>query len=115
MATPKYDYNIWSDEPSSLTLTAYQQYYDSSDDNWIRTDVENYVSITFKFPEDYREIEYLLQDLYVNQYPLTDYDDWVDNPFLFGNDAPERIAQFLDNLPQYKLETRDSTKENSYA
>ena len=114
MARADYDYNIWSDDPSSITLTAYQQYYDTSDDNWIRTDTENYHSITFQFPQDTREIEYLIQDLYLNQYPLTDYDDWVDNPFLFAVNAPQRIVDFLDGLPTYEMESRNS-KEEQYA
>lgn len=108
MARADYDYNIHSSDPSTLTLTAYQQYYDTSDDNWVRTDTFKYYSITFQFPQDTREIEYLLGDLYINQYPLTDYDDWVDNVFLFANDAPPRIKNFMDALPTYKMETRNS-------
>lgn len=107
MARADYDYNIWSNDPSSLTLTAYQQYYDASDDNWVRTDTFKYYSITFQFPQDTREIEYLIGDLYINHYPLTDYDDWVDNVFLFANDAPPRIKNFMDNLPNYDMETRN--------
>lgn len=107
MARADYDYNIWSQDAGSLTLTAYRQYYDASDDNWIRTDTSKYLSITFKFPEHTREIEYLLQGLYVNNYPLTDYDYWVDNPFLFCNNAPPLIAKFLDELPKYEFETKN--------
>jgi hypothetical protein len=111
MARADYDYNIWSDMPSQLTLTAYQQYYDASDDNWIRTNTDKYFSIHFQFPEHNREIEYLLGDLYINQYPLTDYDDWVDNVFLFANDAPPMIRNFMDNLPNYQMETRNAKGE----
>lgn len=100
----KYDYNVWSDSAGSLTLTAYQQYYDASDGNWIRTNtVDNYQSITYTFPEDLKSIEFLLKDLYVNQYPLTDYDDWVNNPWLFFDDAPDDVWSFLHSLPDYEL------------
>jgi hypothetical protein len=111
MARADYDYNIWSNDRSSITLTAYQQYYDASDDNWIRTDTFKYYSITFQFPQDTREIEYLIGDLYINQYPLTDYDDWVDNVFLFANDAPPRIKDFMDSLPNYEMPTRNREGE----
>lgn len=111
MARADYDYNIHSSDPASLTLTAYQQYYDASDDNWIRTNTDKYYSIQFQFPEHNREIEYLLGDLYINQYPLTDYDDWVDNVFLFANDAPPVIRNFMDNLPNYQMETRNGKGE----
>jgi hypothetical protein len=104
MARADYDYNIWSDEPSTLTLTAYQQYVDTRDDEYNRTDTYNYIHVTFRFPEDVEEIEYLLKDLYINQYPLTDYDDWVDNPFTLGEDAPPKVAQFLESLPDYEME-----------
>lgn len=111
MARADYDYNIHSSDPSSITLTAYRQYYDASDDNWIRTDTSKYLSITFTFPTHTREIEYLLGDLYINQYPLTDYDDWVDNVFLFANDAPPLIKKFMDALPTYEMKTRNATGE----
>ena len=111
MARADYDYNIHSSDPSAITLTAYQQYYDASDDNWVRTDTFKYYSITFQFPQDTREIEYLIGDLYINQYPLTDYDDWVDNVFLFANDAPPAIKNFMDSLPSYTMETQNSKEE----
>jgi hypothetical protein len=111
MARTDYDYNVYSSEPSKLSLTAYQQYYDASDDMWIRTDTTKYHSIEFSFPQHTREIEYLLGDLYVNQYPLTDYDDWVDNVFLFANDAPPMISNFINSLPNYELPIRNAEGE----
>jgi len=111
MARADYDYNIHSSDPSAITLTAYQQYYDASDDNWIRTDTSKYFSITFQFPQDTREIEYLIGDLYINQYPLTDYDDWVDNVFLFANDAPPLIKNFMEALPTYEKPTKNGQGE----
>lgn len=108
MARADYDYNIWSDRNGILRLTAYEQYYDADDDMWIRTNTEKYHQIAFKFPKDTEEIEYLLQDLYVNQAPLEGYDEWVDNPFLFGNDCPTKIAEFINSLPDYEMPTKRS-------
>jgi hypothetical protein len=104
MARTDYDYNIHSSEPSSLMLTAYQQYLDADDTEWVRIDTSKYHSIKFDFPQNLKEIEYLIGgDLYVNNYPLTDYDDWVDNVFQFAEDAPPLIKNFIENLPPYEL------------
>jgi hypothetical protein len=43
-------------------------------------------------------IEYLLDDLYINNYPLTDYDDWLDIKVI-PDDCPEVIKEFLLELP----------------
>lgn len=101
MSKELYDYNIWSAEPDQLTLTAYEQYFDLHEPDYLRTDTSKYHDITFTFPEDIVEIEHLLRDLYINQYPLTDYDDWAD-VFVVAEDAPPKIAQFLDSLPHYE-------------
>jgi len=97
-----YDYNVWSDADGSITLTAYELSFAG----WpkaenIQTNSSNYHSITFKAPQDITEIEYLLGDLYVNQYPLTDYDDWVGLGFLTRDKVPARIGRFLIDLPEY--------------
>lgn len=101
MSKELYDYNIWSAEPGQLTLTAYEQYFDREEPEYLRTDTSKYHSITFTAPEDVVEIEHLLRDRYINQYPLTDYDDWVD-VFVVAEEAPPKIAQFLDSLPHYE-------------
>ena len=97
-----YDFNVWSDEDGKLTLTAYElEFVDGVDPANIQTNTSEYHSITFTAPEDLTEIEYLLEDLYVNRYPLTDYDEWTDLGSLTRDKVPARIGKFLFELPQY--------------
>jgi hypothetical protein len=97
-----YDYNIWSDEPNKLTLTAYElEFVHGVDPANIQTNSSKYHSITFTAPEDTAEIEYLLDDMYINHYPLTDYDEWTDLGTLTRDKVPARIGKFLFELPQY--------------
>lgn len=97
-----YDFNVWSDEDSKLTLTAYElEFVDGVDPANIQTNTSEYHSITFTAPQDLTEIEYLLEDLYVNKYPLTDYDEWTDLGSLTRDKVPARIGKFLFELPQY--------------
>lgn len=105
--TRDYDFNVWSNQPDTLTLTAYEQKREMFDGGYITMNSEKYHSITFKFPENLSEIEYLLQDLAINYLPLTDYDDWVDYPLELGKNgkpAPNTIAKFVNNLPEYEME-----------
>lgn len=100
-----YDYNIWSIDRGSLTLTAYEwEYYDGE----LYMNTQNYESITFTAPEDIKEIEYLLDDMYLNQYPLTDYDDWVKLDYLTRGNTPDRIQEFLHTLPDYNIPQKET-------
>lgn len=97
-----YDFNVWSQEDGSITLTAYElSFVGAYGPSNIQTNSSRYHSITFTAPEDIKEIEYLLDDLYVNHYPLTDYDDWVALDFITRDKAPARIARFIIDLPEY--------------
>lgn len=104
-----YDYNVWSDEDNKLTLTAYRlKWVDLNGKTDINTDTEVYESITFKLPEDHKEITYLLDvpnpDQHLAQYGLVDYDDWVSEKFLHQahRETPYRILEFLQALPNYE-------------
>lgn len=97
-----YDFNVWSNGDGEITLTAYElSFVGALGFNNIQTNNSRYHSITFTAPEDIKEIEYLLDDLYVNHYPLTDYDDWVGLDFITRDKAPARIARFIIDLPEY--------------
>ena len=97
-----YDFNVWSQEDGSITLTAYElSFVGAYGPSNIQTNSSRYHSITFTAPEDIKEIEYLLDDLYINHYPLTDYDDWVALDFITRDKAPARIARFIIDLPEY--------------
>ena len=97
-----YDFNVWSQADGNITLTAYElSFVGAYGPSNIQTNSSRYHSITFTAPEDIKEIEYLLDDLYVNHYPLTDYDDWVALDFITRDKAPARIARFIIDLPEY--------------
>lgn len=100
--TRYYDYNIWSQTTNELCLTAYRLVKD--DIGFFQTDTSgSNTTIRFTFPEDTKEIEYLLQDLAINHYPFTDYDTWEDSPATFNGITPPAIQEFLDNLPEYTV------------
>lgn len=103
--TRLYDYNVWSQEPNELCLTACELEYSTSNTIQTNYDQGHYHTITFTFPQDAKEIEYLLQDLAINHYPFTDYDAWEDNPTNLNGETPEKIATFLDSLPNYVITT----------
>ena len=97
-----YDFNIWSQADGSITLTAYElSFVGAIGFNNIQTNNSKYHSITFTAPKDIAEIEYLLDDLYINHYPLTDYDEWVGLDFVTRDKVPARIARFVTDLPEY--------------
>jgi hypothetical protein len=110
MIRPKlfYDYNIWSQGKGSLNLTAHEWEYV----NGLQTNSNKFYTITFKAPADIAEIEYLLDDMYINQFPLTDYDTWEGLEFLTRGNSPARIQEFLDDLPDY--EVPNYNKEEAY-
>jgi hypothetical protein len=97
-----YDFNIWSQTSGELALTAYElSFAGAFGFNNIQTNSSRYHSIRFTAPEDIKEIEYLLDDLYINHYPLTDYDEWVGLDFITRDKVPARIARFITDLPEY--------------
>jgi hypothetical protein len=100
-----YDYNIWSIDKGSLTLTAYER---EMYEGIIYTNSENYHSISFTAPEDIVEIEYLLGTMYVNEYPLTGYDNWEGLDYLTRPNTPDKIQQFLDTLPEYTIPKKET-------
>lgn len=104
-----YDFNVYGDTDSSLMLIAYPLVYETD------TDYDNNLKLTcdyseataralrLTFPKDLKAMEYLLDDLYINHYPLTDYDDWLDIGVI-PDDCPDVITDFLLSLPENKLE-----------
>ncbi len=95
-----YDLNIWSGSANTLNLTAYTRLYNGL--GHIETNTKHFFTETFSYPENLKEIEYLLDDLYLNHFPLTDYDEWIDHKRLFKQDTPESIRLFLQRLPYYE-------------
>lgn len=104
-ATRLYDYNVWSQEPNELCLTACELEYSTSGTLQSNYDQGHYHTIRFTFPEDHKEIEYLLQDLAINHYPFTDYDSWEDDPATYAGITPHKIQMFLHSLPEYTIKT----------
>ena len=102
-----YDFGLYGDSDTSLTLTAYPL------STTIREDGSKLVecdysersahSLRFTYPKDLATIENLLGDLYINHYPLTDYDDWLSDEELQQRETP-LVREFLDLLPENKLE-----------
>ena len=106
-----YDFNVYGDSDTTICLTAYplKWTYDEAYDGNYRMECDysegSWISLRLKFPEDLKTIEYLLDDLYINNYPLTDYDDWLtitENK----EEYPQKIREFLDQLPENKLEEK---------
>ena len=98
-----YDLNIWGPDENTLHLTAYE--WEIAPDGDIQMNTRNFHHLEFKYPEDVKEIEFLLDDLWVNHYPLTDYDEWRDYGEVYNKDnTPERIKTFLELLPNYEME-----------
>jgi hypothetical protein len=95
-----YDLNIWSDHPGELTLTAYELEQIPFEDG-LQTNTSRYHSIKFHVIRDRAEVEFLLNDLWVNHHPLTGYDTWVGLAQLISEKTPPRIQEFLDRLPNY--------------
>lgn len=96
-----YDFNIWGENTANLMLIASEWMVDETGN--LRTNHDNSHTITFRAPLEITEIEYLLDDLYVNQYPLTDYDTWEGLEFLTRGPIPAKIDQFLQSLPDYTI------------
>lgn len=99
-----YDFNIWSDDDGILTLTAYEQKRDGNNDGYISLNASKYHSIEFTFPQNLKEMEFLLGELAVNHLPLTGYDDWVDHADIMTPETPAKIANWVNALPEYEME-----------
>jgi hypothetical protein len=102
-----YDFGLYGDSDTGLTLTAYPL------STTIREDGSKLVecdysersahSLRLTYPKHLKEIEHLLGDLWINHYPLTDYDDWLSDEELQQKETP-LVREFLDLLPENKLE-----------
>lgn len=99
-----YDLNVWSQSKGELSLTAYE-WETTPDGRDLQTNTNRYYTRTFQAPEDIKEIECLLNDLYVNEYPLTDYDTWIDLEDILHENTPESIRLWLNSLPGYNIPT----------
>lgn len=96
-----YDLNVWSNSKSKLTLTAYE--WELAPDGEVQMNSAKFHSISFRYPKDLKEIEFLLGDLLLNHYPLTDYDEWRDLEELYNIDTPKVIRYWLEELPMYEV------------
>lgn len=106
-----YDFNVYGDTASTLSLTAYplslvmnKQGVLTPNQNYLQA---NQKTLRLAFPKDFKAMEYLLDDLYINQYPLTDYDDWLDIGVI-PDDCPDIIKKFLLELPTNQLEMENA-------
>jgi hypothetical protein len=107
MSYKNYDFNLWGDSETSITLVAYPHKRRVAPDGnaYIETEYSELQShkLRLVFPEEIKAIEAMLEDLYINNYPLTDYDDWLDIREI-SPEYPEEVNQFLRYLPENKLE-----------
>jgi hypothetical protein len=102
-----YDFGVWGDTDTSLIFTAYPLVIGNGPygTDRIVCDYSEHSSHSLRltYPANLTEIEHLLGDLWINHYPLTDYDDWLSSIEL-QKQHPTLIQQFLDLLPENKLE-----------
>lgn len=109
MNADKYDFNLWSRDDNKLCLTAYEWEY--STEGYLQTNTSKYHTIEFTAPQDTYAIEVLLGDLYINHYPLTDYDQWIDYKDVYLPRSPKALKDFIENLPDYPI-ILDRVKES---
>jgi hypothetical protein len=111
--TMNYDFNVWGDSEASLVFVAYPLVYqhdpDYDGDAKLTCDYSEATAhaLRLTYPKDLKVMEYLLDDLYINNYPLTDYDDWLDISEI-PDDCPEVIKDFLLALPTNKIEMENA-------
>ena len=99
-----YDLNVWSQNPNELCLTAYE--WEATPDGYdLQTNTEKFHTIRFVGLENLSNIEFLMGDLWLNSYPLTDYDTWIDLSEIYNENTPPAIREFLENLPPYQIPT----------
>lgn len=96
-----YDYNVYGDSDNSLHLTAYEWEYGTHGE--LQMNSSKYYTIRFEYPQHREIIEFLLGDLWINHYPLTDYDEWRDLDEVYNAQSPQVIKDFIENLPTYEL------------
>jgi hypothetical protein len=107
-----YDFNVYGDSDNSITLTAYPLVitYDEAYDHNRKIDCDyserSSHSLRLTYPKHQKEIEHLLGDLWLNEYPFTDYDNWIGETEL-QQQHPQLIQAFLDLLPENKLEIEE--------
>jgi hypothetical protein len=114
-----YDYNVWSDEDNKLTLTAYRlKVVDlGSYNEQINTDTEQFESISFHLPDQYKQVLFLIDRpdpaKQLTEHGLVDYDDWVDIDWLTRSGAPTEVLEFLQALPEYEPRKETFVIENN--
>lgn len=101
-----YDYNVYSDKPNHLYLTAYE--WELSPDGDLQMNSANYHTIEFEYPQHQSTIEFLLDDLWLNQHPFTDYDEWRDLEDVYNAQSPQAVKDFIDNLPAYEMKDNNN-------
>jgi hypothetical protein len=94
-----YDLNVWSDEPNTLSLTAYE-WETAPDGDYVQMNSSVWHSKTFT---ELAEIEFLLGDLYLNHHPFTNYDEWRNLEEVYNENTPESIKIWLEELPAYEV------------
>jgi hypothetical protein len=106
-----YDFNVYGDTHSSILLIAYPLSLVMNEEGVLMPN-QNYLQsnerkLRLTFPKDIKAMEYLLDNLYINEYPLTDYDDWLDIGTI-PDDCPDIIKKFLLELPTNNLERENA-------
>jgi hypothetical protein len=102
-----YDMNVWSQDPTTLSLTAYRQELFTEDGKqYVQTDTSESTAetITFSIHDNLETVKYLIEDgnpMQVIADGLTDYDDWVSIEFLTRGPIPTQLAEWLGALPEY--------------
>jgi len=109
-----YDLNIWGSDSGILYLTAYEWkvYEENGEVVEIQTNSEKFHTAMYVAPENIKEIEFLLKDLYVNNFPLTDLDEWIAFEDVVTEDCPPAIKEFLNSLPSYEFERFGQEERN---
>jgi hypothetical protein len=102
-----YDMNVWSQDPTTMSLTAYRQELFTEDGKqYVQTDTSESTAetITFSIHDNLETVKYLIEEedpMQVIAEGLTDYDDWVSIEFLTRGPIPTQLAEWLGALPEY--------------
>ena len=91
-----YDLNIWGEKDNTLFLTAYE--WEINPEGYLQINTKKYRTQEFT---DRKDLEFLLDDLWLNNYPFTDYDEWKSIDDLYNSNTPKAIRDFLESLPPY--------------
>lgn len=116
-----YDFNIYCPDNSSVSLTAYQQYYtlDSDGDPILNINTDIYFTIRFDRQLDKDEFDFLVcEDTTDTSKDFTELDEWVGLSEIVSPNTPVRILEFLQNLPEYEpqlAENSDYEVEEDYS